>query len=297
MIRKKGKKKATRKKKGGAGGSSPQFVVDREIRALVPPLWPDERVQLEESLLAEGCREALVVWDTGKAKGILLDGHHRYEMCRRHKLPYRVHHIKMDSRDAAKVWVLENQLGRRNLNVAQRVELALKLKPLLRAQTRESQRTSTGGSRPQLIPELGEAEHPRRAAPPFRRVDKEIAKIAGVSHGTVQKTERVLAEADEETKAKLRRGETTINREYSRLHAKAKPPAPKRTRERPELIDFKTYKPERLSAARIKSVIAFRVKLENRGETKLAGVIDDLLKHARWQDDQITELKKRCRYV
>jgi hypothetical protein len=51
--------------------------IDPEFRALVFPLTEAELTGLEESLLAEGCRDALVTW-----RGFLLDGHHRLEICR-----------------------------------------------------------------------------------------------------------------------------------------------------------------------------------------------------------------------
>ena len=50
--------------------------IDSELRALIPPLSSEERSQLEVNLVAEGCRDPLVVW---KGHHILLDGHNRYE--------------------------------------------------------------------------------------------------------------------------------------------------------------------------------------------------------------------------
>ena len=36
--------------------------IDDEFKALIPPLSVDERAQLEANLLADGCRDPLVVW-------------------------------------------------------------------------------------------------------------------------------------------------------------------------------------------------------------------------------------------
>jgi hypothetical protein len=64
-------------------------------------------------VLAEGgCREALVVW---QGHNVLLDGHHRLELCRRHGLVYRTREVTLPDREAAFAWVIANQLGRRNL--------------------------------------------------------------------------------------------------------------------------------------------------------------------------------------
>lgn len=38
--------------------------IDEELRAYIDPLTPDEYAALEQSLLAEGCRDALVLWAT-----------------------------------------------------------------------------------------------------------------------------------------------------------------------------------------------------------------------------------------
>jgi DNA-binding transcriptional regulator/RsmH inhibitor MraZ len=57
--------------------------IDPEFKSLIPPLATEEYAGLEESILAEGCRDALILWD-----GILIDGHNRYEICTRHNIPF-----------------------------------------------------------------------------------------------------------------------------------------------------------------------------------------------------------------
>lgn len=41
----------------------PDITIDPEFSRLIPPLAPDELAQLEANILAEGCRDALVVWE------------------------------------------------------------------------------------------------------------------------------------------------------------------------------------------------------------------------------------------
>ena len=95
---------------------NPLVVVDPELSSLIPPLDDGELAQLEENILAEGCRDALVVWDEGK---ILLDGHNRLRICEKHGLPYRTAEVSLPSREAAADWIDANQLGRRNLTPEQ----------------------------------------------------------------------------------------------------------------------------------------------------------------------------------
>src|SRR5690606_33165326 len=75
-------------------------------------------------------REPLVVW---RGKNILVDGHHRYEICNRHGLPFEVIEREFDCREAVLVWIIENQLGRRNLPEPARIKYALELKPAIAA--------------------------------------------------------------------------------------------------------------------------------------------------------------------
>jgi len=86
------------------------IILDKEFQALIPPLSAEEKAQLEENIVAEGCRDALITW-----QGILLDGHNRYEICERLDIPYRTISIDLPDRDAAADWIDKNQLGRRNL--------------------------------------------------------------------------------------------------------------------------------------------------------------------------------------
>ena len=46
------------------------IVVLPELKAYIDPLTPDEHDALERSILAEGCRDALVLWGD-----VLVDGH------------------------------------------------------------------------------------------------------------------------------------------------------------------------------------------------------------------------------
>lgn len=84
--------------------------VDEEFKNLIPPLSPDERKQLEENLLQDGCREPLCVWNK-----TILDGHNRYEICTRNQIPFKIAHIFLRSREEAVAWICANQLGRRNI--------------------------------------------------------------------------------------------------------------------------------------------------------------------------------------
>ena len=94
-----------------ADGSA--FTVDEEFSRLIPPLTPDEHRLLEEQILADGCREPLVIW---KEEMVLLDGHHRHRICTKHGLPFATEMKSAKSRFEARAFVRGAALGRRNVN-------------------------------------------------------------------------------------------------------------------------------------------------------------------------------------
>ena len=100
----------------------PTIIIDQEFKALIPPLSQEERAQLEANILADGCRDPLVVWATEgdferniAPRHILVDGHNRYEICTRHGIEFDVTELEFADREAAMDWMDANQLGRRNL--------------------------------------------------------------------------------------------------------------------------------------------------------------------------------------
>src|SRR5262245_3829620 len=87
--------------------------IDPEFASLIPALAPDEFARLEASILREGCRDPLIVWE---GEGILLDGHNRYRICTENGLPFNVEYRSLASREAARDFILHRQLGRRNIS-------------------------------------------------------------------------------------------------------------------------------------------------------------------------------------
>lgn len=87
-----------------------RLKIDPEFKQLIRPLRRREFAQLEANLLADGCREPLVVWND-----FIIDGHNRYEICMRHSIPFDTKEMEFECREAAIAWICANQLGRRNI--------------------------------------------------------------------------------------------------------------------------------------------------------------------------------------
>ena len=86
-------------------------AIDEGFKSLLPRQTAEERATLEADILANGCRDPLVTW-----RGILIDGHNRYEICTKHGLSFQTIEMDFPDRDAVEDWMDSNQLGRRNLS-------------------------------------------------------------------------------------------------------------------------------------------------------------------------------------
>lgn len=187
---------------------------------LIPPLSIEERGELENSIMDEGCRDAICVWN-----GVIVDGHNRYEICKRRKRAFRVKEMSFENDEAAVAWIIRNQFGRRNLTAMQRAELALKLKDAIAAEAKKRQ-VKAGK-------EHGRGQLPQKSAQPISKGETrdELAKMAGVSHDTIAKVEKIIADAEPEVVEAARKGEMSINKAYKTV---APTPAPKKAAQEPQ---------------------------------------------------------------
>ena len=87
------------------------IIIDEQFRTIIPPLTEDELSRLEDSIMADGVRDKLVVWNN-----TLIDGHNRYRIATTLGIPFDTISMEFESREHALNWVISNQLGRRNLN-------------------------------------------------------------------------------------------------------------------------------------------------------------------------------------
>lgn len=174
-----------------------QIRIDEEFKTLIPPLTDDEKNRLEKSLREEGCRDALVLWGD-----ILIDGHNRYEICTRYDIPFKTISMEFKDRDDVMLWMMKNQLSRRNLTTFQRLEIVEKLKPVISKQAKESQKRT--------------AENRVCHNCDKQPIDtkKELAKLANTSHNTVSKFEKVYEEAPKTVVEATRKGDLSIDSAY-----------------------------------------------------------------------------------
>ena len=182
--------------------------IDSEFQALIPPLSAEERAQLEANLLADGCRDPLVVWPLD-GQSILIDGHNRHEICTRLGLPFEVVAQEFDSRAHARIWMRANQAGRRNLPDAWKIDLQLGNKDDLAAIGAVKRKETEGRPSKETVIQMD-------SSLPKHNTQKEIAKAADVGVGTVARAEIVKRKApDLWEKAKAQ--EITIGAAYTQV--------------------------------------------------------------------------------
>ena len=177
-------------------------IIDPEFRSLIPPLSPNEREQLEHNiLLSHKCYDAIILWE-----GIILDGHNRFEICEKHGIEFEIIDLQLESREEAKVWIIENQLARRNLNEAMRIEMVLLKEDMLREKAKENMSRGWGDQT------KGKAASTKVSKPDYKRVDvqKTLASDADVSIGTFSRYTQLKEHAPPELLDQVKSGQLKI---------------------------------------------------------------------------------------
>ena len=192
------------------------IVVLEELKAYIEPLTPDEHDALERSLLAEGCRDALVLWGD-----ILVDGHNRYGICTKHGLPFQtVQNPRFQSMEDVHLWMIDQHLGRRSLSDFQRGVLALRKREIVaeRRSRAKAEADQTAGPVPEAptgdAPWEGEAPAAALAAvlePKPLQSREDIARAARLSTTQVGMIEKIQKQAAPEVVAAVRAGDISLN--------------------------------------------------------------------------------------
>ncbi|MGM9486729.1 plasmid replication/partition related protein [Ideonella sp. YS5] len=182
------------------------IVVNEELKAYIDPLTTDEYEALERSILAEGCRDALVLWGD-----VLVDGHNRYGICRKHGLPFQtVQSTRFQSIEDVYLWMIDQHLGRRSISDFQRGVLALRKREIVAA--RRAQEAAPRPATPDPAPDAPEAA-PGPAPAPLEKLDtrEAIAKAARLSNSQVVMIEKIHKQAAPEVVAAVKAGTISIN--------------------------------------------------------------------------------------
>lgn len=181
---------------------STNITVNDELKAYIDPLTSDEYAALERSLLAEGCRDALVVWGD-----LLIDGHNRYGICQKHGIAFNtVQNETFKSMDDVHLWMIDNHLGRRSVSDFQRGILALRKKEILSARVAQAKEAEPVAA----DAETAQGSSAALAEEPTLTRDV-IAKAARVSSVTLGQIEKIQKTATPELVQAVKTGMVSIN--------------------------------------------------------------------------------------
>ncbi|WP_130620733.1 plasmid replication/partition related protein [Dyella amyloliquefaciens] len=191
------------------------IVVNEELKAYIDPMTPEEYEALERSILAEGCRDALVLWGN-----ILVDGHHRYSVCRKHDLPFQtMQHAQFRSMDDVHLWMIDQHLGRRSVSAFQRGVLALRKREILAERRTRSRKVDDPV--PAQASSEEESTHNDSAPDGQAVVDtpsnepansrESLAREARLSNSQIGLIEKIQKQATEEVVAAVKSGTLSIN--------------------------------------------------------------------------------------
>jgi hypothetical protein len=184
------------------------ITVNAELKAYIDPLTPEEYEALERSILAEGCRDALVLWGD-----ILVDGHNRYGICQKHGLPFQtVQNTRFHSMADVHLWMIDQHLGRRSVSDFQRGVLALRKREIL-SERRASQLAATANvansTADQAASDTPASDNPGNTN--LLKSRSEVAKAARLSSSQVVQIEKIQKQAAPELVAAIKAGEISIN--------------------------------------------------------------------------------------
>jgi hypothetical protein len=182
-----------------------QIKINDVLRDYIEPLTEAERTALERSLLAEGCRDALVLWND-----VLVDGHNRYSICQQHGIPFKVtQNTSFKDIEDVMLWMIDNHLGRRSVSDFQRGVLALRQQEIL-AKREQAVKDQAKAEDAAIAPPDPEAEEP--APPPKPKPKREdIARAARLSANTLGQIEKITRSATPELVEAVRSGTISIN--------------------------------------------------------------------------------------
>jgi hypothetical protein len=185
------------------------IVVNEDLKTYIDPLTPEEYEALERSILTEGCRDALVLWND-----VLVDGHNRFAICRKHGVEFQtVQNARFRSLEDVHLWMIDQHLGRRSVSDFQRGVLALRKKEIVAERETAARAASV---RAEVLGEADPAMSPFDGAPAIAaeaplKSREAVAKAARLSSTQVVMIEKIQKQAAPELVAAVRSGAISIN--------------------------------------------------------------------------------------
>jgi SAM-dependent methyltransferase len=188
--------------------------INEEFKKLIPALTNEEFKQLEANCIREGIREKIITLN-----GFIIDGHNRFEIATKHKLKFETESKEFESDDDVKIWMIDNQEGRRNLTDGWKYKLKNTKKEIL-FKKGEAKRIETKiGNNNASKTKLSIIDN---VVLPKHNTQKIIANELGWSTGKTAMADIVFKKATPELEEKVLSNEITINQAYKEIKKEEK---------------------------------------------------------------------------
>jgi len=161
-----------------------KLKIDRTYKNLIRPIRKQEYARLEASIISDGCREPLKVWN-----GVIIDGHNRYEICHKYGIPFATEDMEFECKEEAIIWICRTQLKRRNITEEARkflIGMQFECEKIVNKQTRKGRNQYSVNTEPEETEE-GSTVSNRYGYQSGHRSATRIAEENHVSYGTVEK--------------------------------------------------------------------------------------------------------------
>ena len=181
-----------------------EYKINPELEKCLPPLSDMEFEKLKISIQTQGYDEAkpIVLWK--EYPDTIVDGHHRYKICREFGVEPSYVVKSFESLDKAILYTLHRQTEQRNLTAAQKTEIFEQILPLEeKIKLEEEARAAEYAGRPKKEPGLPGIPGSNES----KKVAVKIAEKAGVSPATVYRVHAVHKNGAPEVKELMSKGE------------------------------------------------------------------------------------------
>ena len=161
-----------------------RLKIERTYKNLIRPLRKQEYARLEASMISEGCKDPILIWN-----GTIIDGHNRYEICHKYGIPFATQEMDFGCKEEAIVWVCRTQLKRRNITEEARkflIGMQFECEKIVNKQNRKGRNQYSVNAEPEDTEE-GSTVSNRYGFQTGHRSATRIAEENHVSYGTVEK--------------------------------------------------------------------------------------------------------------
>lgn len=198
-----------------------ELKIDPELRDLLPPLTSEEYKQLEKNIVENGFDRNFPIMEW---QGFIVDGHNRYDICKKHNIEPIIGTLAYKTKEEVMEWMLDIQLGRRNLTPIQKIAITEKYRPIYEKQAKENKQNAMMIARQNNENNKNEQflQISSTTVDSKNKIDvrAKLAETAGVSTDTYSKGKKILDSDNEKLKQEVLSGEKSINAGYKELTGK-----------------------------------------------------------------------------